>query len=44
MAKFLITRKAVSEIEDLVKGAGDRLILVSPYKLCELTAEEIGIV
>ena len=31
MAKFLNTRKAVSEIEDLIKNAGERLILVSPY-------------
>jgi phosphatidylserine/phosphatidylglycerophosphate/cardiolipin synthase-like enzyme len=31
MAKFIGTRKAVSEIEDLIKNAGERLILVSPY-------------
>lgn len=31
MAKFINTRKAVSEIEDLIKNAGERLILVSPY-------------
>jgi phosphatidylserine/phosphatidylglycerophosphate/cardiolipin synthase-like enzyme len=31
MARFLNTRKAVSEIEDLIKNAGERLILVSPY-------------
>lgn len=31
MAKFLNTRKAVSEIEDLIKNAGEKLILVSPY-------------
>jgi len=31
MAKFLNTRKAVSEIEDLIKNASERLILVSPY-------------
>lgn len=31
MAKFINTRKAVSEIESLIRNAGDRLILVSPY-------------
>ncbi len=31
MAKFLNTRKAVSEIEDLIKNAGEKLILISPY-------------
>lgn len=31
MAKFINTAKAVSEIEDLIKSAGERLILVSPY-------------
>jgi phosphatidylserine/phosphatidylglycerophosphate/cardiolipin synthase-like enzyme len=31
MAKFLNTKKAVSEIEDLIKGAGEKLILISPY-------------
>jgi len=31
MAKFINTRKAVSEIEDLIRTAGERLILVSPY-------------
>ena len=31
MAKFINTRKAVSEIEDLIKNAGERLILVSTY-------------
>lgn len=31
MAKFLNTRKAVSEIEDLIKNADQRLILISPY-------------
>ncbi|MFN4315760.1 MAG: phospholipase D family protein [Chitinophagaceae bacterium] len=31
MAKFLNTRKAVSEIEDLIRNAGERLILISPY-------------
>lgn len=31
MAKFINTRKAASELEDLVKNAGERLILVSPY-------------
>jgi phosphatidylserine/phosphatidylglycerophosphate/cardiolipin synthase-like enzyme len=31
MAKFINTRKAVSEIEDLIKNAGERLVLVSPY-------------
>lgn len=31
MAKFINTRKAVSEIEDLIKNAGERLFLVSPY-------------
>lgn len=31
MAKFINTRKAVSEIEDLIKNAGDKLILISPY-------------
>ena len=28
MAKFINTRKAVSEIEDLIKNAGERLILI----------------
>jgi hypothetical protein len=31
MAKFLNTRKAVSEIEDLIRNAGEKLILISPY-------------
>lgn len=31
MAKFINTRKAVSEIEDLIRNAGEKLILVSPY-------------
>src|SRR5258708_15162957 len=31
MAKFLNTRKAGSEIEDLIKNADQRLILISPY-------------
>lgn len=31
MAKFLNTKKAVSEIEDLIKDAGEKLILISPY-------------
>jgi phosphatidylserine/phosphatidylglycerophosphate/cardiolipin synthase-like enzyme len=31
MAKFVNTRKAVSEIEDLIRNAGEKLILVSPY-------------
>ena len=31
MAKFINTRKAVSEIEELIKDAGEKLILVSPY-------------
>jgi phosphatidylserine/phosphatidylglycerophosphate/cardiolipin synthase-like enzyme len=31
LAKFINTRKAVSEIEDLIRNAGERLILVSPY-------------
>jgi RNA polymerase-binding transcription factor DksA len=31
MAKFLNTRKAVAEIEDLIKEAEDKLILISPY-------------
>lgn len=31
MAKFLNTRKAISEIEDLIKNAGEKLILISPY-------------
>ena len=31
MAKFINTRKAVSEIEDLIKNAGEKLILISPY-------------
>lgn len=31
MAKFINTRKAVSELEDLIKNAGERLILISPY-------------
>ncbi|MBA3827493.1 MAG: hypothetical protein H0X33_01005 [Taibaiella sp.] len=31
MAKFLNTKKSVSEIEDLIKDAGQTLILISPY-------------
>jgi phosphatidylserine/phosphatidylglycerophosphate/cardiolipin synthase-like enzyme len=31
MAKFLNTKKAVSAIEDLIKDAGQTLILISPY-------------
>jgi len=31
MAKFLNTRKAVSEIDDLIRTAGQTLILISPY-------------
>jgi phosphatidylserine/phosphatidylglycerophosphate/cardiolipin synthase-like enzyme len=31
MAKFLNTRKAVSEIEELIKNADQTLILISPY-------------
>lgn len=31
MAKFINTRKAVSEIEDLIKNADAKLILISPY-------------
>ena len=31
MAKFLNTKKAVSEIEDLIKDAEQTLILISPY-------------
>ena len=31
MARFLNTRRAVSEIEELIKNADQRLVLVSPY-------------
>jgi hypothetical protein len=31
MARFINTRKAVSELEDLIRNAGERLILISPY-------------
>ncbi|MCK0192991.1 phospholipase D family protein [Arenibacter sp. F20364] len=31
MAKFLNTKKAVSEIEDLIRDADQKLILISPY-------------
>lgn len=31
MAKFLNTRKAVAAIEDLIKNAGAKLVLISPY-------------
>jgi phosphatidylserine/phosphatidylglycerophosphate/cardiolipin synthase-like enzyme len=31
MAKFLNTRKAVSELEDLIRNADQKLILISPY-------------
>ncbi len=31
MAKFINTRKAVAAIEDLIKEAEDKLILISPY-------------
>ncbi len=31
MAKFINTKKAVAEIEDLIKDATEKLILISPY-------------
>lgn len=31
MAKFINTKKTVSEIEDLIRNAGEKLILVSPF-------------
>lgn len=31
MAKFLNNRKAGSELEDIIRNAGDKLILISPY-------------
>ncbi len=31
MTKFINTRKAVSEIEELIRNAGEKLILLSPY-------------
>ncbi|MCW5206522.1 phospholipase D family protein [Desulfobulbus sp. F5] len=31
MAKFINTRKAVSELEDIIRNAGENLYLVSPY-------------
>lgn len=31
MAKFINTKKAVSEIEELIRNAGEKLILISPY-------------
>jgi len=31
MAKFINTRKAVAAIEDLIKEAEEKLILISPY-------------
>lgn len=31
MARFLNTRKAIAAIEELIKNAGEKLILVSPY-------------
>ncbi len=31
MAKFLNTRKTVAAIEDLIKNAGEKLVLISPY-------------
>lgn len=31
MAKFINTKKAVSEIDELIRNAGERLILISPY-------------
>lgn len=31
MAKFINTRKAVASIEDLIKDAEEKLILISPY-------------
>ena len=31
MPRFLNTRKAISEIEDLIRNAGEKLILISPY-------------
>lgn len=31
MAKFVNTRKAVSELEELIREAGDKLVLISPY-------------
>jgi hypothetical protein len=31
MAKFINTRKAVSELEDIIRNAGENLYIVSPY-------------
>lgn len=31
MAKFITARKTASELEDLIKSAGEKLILISPY-------------
>jgi len=41
MAKFLNTRKAVSEIEDLIKNADARLILISPYLKISKSFQEL---
>lgn len=43
MAKFINTRKAVSEIEDLIRNAEEKLVLVSPYlKLSKDFKELLG--
>jgi len=41
MAKFLTTKKAVSEIEDLIKEAEDTLYLISPYLKLDKSFKEL---
>lgn len=41
MAKFLTTKKAVSEIEDLIKEAKDKLYLISPYLKLDKSFKEL---
>ncbi len=41
MAKFLNTKKAVSEIEDLIRDADQRLILISPYLKLSIDFKEL---
>src|SRR3990172_4074363 len=41
MAKFLNTRKISSEIEDLIKVAGDTLYLISPYLRLSIDFREL---
>lgn len=41
MAKFLTTKKAVSEIEELIKEADDKLYLISPFLKLDKSFKEL---